>query len=342
MIVAENITKSFEGFKALDNLSCIIPKGSIYGLVGSNGAGKSTFLRLITGIYSPDKGSGEISIDNEKVWENQKGKEKFVFLPDELYFLGQANLNRMARLYQGVYKNFSMEKFKHLTTLFKLDPEKNLNGFSKGMKRQGAIILALSCCTEYIFFDETFDGLDPVMRNLVKGLIHEDVETRGSTVVITSHSLKELEDTCNQLALLHQGGVVFESDVKNLKTHMFKIQVAYNYEYDKNLFAEIKTLNFVKKGRVSNFIVQGDREGIVAKLEEKNPLLIDILPLSLEEVFVHEMEALGYAFDVGGSVLGGSVLGGSMPGGSVLGGSVPGGSALGGSTLDGSKEVHHE
>jgi ABC-2 type transport system ATP-binding protein len=161
------------------------------------------------------------------------------------------------------------------------------------------VILALSCCTEYLFFDETFDGLDPVMRNLVKNLIQEDVAKRGSTVVITSHSLKELEDTCNQLALLHKGGVVFESDVTNLKTSMFKIQVAYDCEYDKSLFAEIDTLNFTKKGRVSSFIVRGDRAEIVAKLENKKPLLIDVLPLSLEEVFVYEMEALGYAFRLG-------------------------------------------
>ena len=301
MIQADNITKSFDGFKALDRLSCTIPKGSIYGLVGSNGAGKSTFLRLATGIYAPDKGSGSISIDGEPVWDNPKGKSKFVFLPDELYFLGQANLNRMAKLYQGAYENFSMEWFNYLTDLFKLDPKKNLNGFSKGMRRQGAMILALSSCTEYLFFDETFDGLDPVMRNLVKNLVHEDVARRGSTVVITSHSLKELEDTCNQLALLHQGGVVFESDVKNLKTTMFKVQVAFEQEYDQGLFEGISLLNYVKKGRVSNFIVRGEKEQIVSWLKEKSPLLIDILPLSLEEVFVYEMEALGYVFDLGES-----------------------------------------
>jgi len=185
MIVAENITKSFEGFKALENLNCVIPKGSIYGLVGSNGAGKSTFLRLATGIYSPDKGSGGISIDGEPVWENPKGKGKFVFLPDELFFLGQTNLKRMAKFYQSFYKDFSMERFNLLTETFKLNPKKNLSGFSKGMKRQGAMILALCSGTEYLFFDETFDGLDPVMRNLVKNLIHEDVSLRGTTVVIT-------------------------------------------------------------------------------------------------------------------------------------------------------------
>ena len=298
MIIAENITKSFEGFKALENLSCVIPKGSIYGLVGSNGAGKSTFLRLATGIYSPDKGSGIISIDGESVWENPKGKGKFVFLPDELFFLGQTNLRRMAKFYQSFYKNFSMERFEFLTETFKLNPKKNLSGFSKGMKRQGAMILALCSGTEYLFFDETFDGLDPVMRNLVKNLIREDVNLRGTTVVITSHSLKELEDTCNQLALLHQGGVVFESDVKNLKTSMFKIQVAYDYEYDQGLFHEIDILNFVKKGRVSNFIVRGERGVTTAKLLEMSPLLVDVLPLSLEEVFIYEMEALGYSFNL--------------------------------------------
>ena len=297
MIKAENITKSFDGLKALTNLSCIIPKGSIYGLVGSNGAGKSTFLRLATGIYAPDKGSGMISIDGEDVWENPKGKGKFVFLPDELFFLGQVNLKRMAKFYQAFYKDFSMSRFDFLCEMFKLDPKKSLAGFSKGMKRQGALILALSCKSQYLFFDETFDGLDPVMRNLVKNLIQEDVAREGKTVVITSHSLRELEDTCQQLALLHQGGIVFESDVKNLETSMYKIQVAYDFEYDQSLFNEIETLNFVKKGRVSNFILRGNQEKIIEKLKEKNPLLIDILPLSLEEVFIFEMEALGYAFD---------------------------------------------
>ena len=297
MIKAENVTKTFDGYEALKDLNCVIPKGCIYGLVGSNGAGKSTFLRLATGIYAADH--GHISIDEQKVWENPEAKGKFVFVPDELYFLSQSNMNRMAKLYQAFYKDFSVERFKHLTQTFKLDPKRNLSTFSKGMKRQAAIIMALSCRPQYLFFDETFDGLDPVMRNLVKHVIYSDVYERNATAVITSHSLRELEDTCDQLTLLHQGGIVFESDVQDLKTSLFKIQVAYDYEYDKDIFTDIEMLDFVKKGRVCNFIVRGEKDIIVAKLKEMNPILIDVLPLSLEEVFIYEMEALGYAFKEG-------------------------------------------
>jgi len=294
MIRAENVTKTFDGFDALKNLNCIIPEGCIYGLVGSNGAGKSTFLRLVAGIYFPE--NGFVSIDDEKVWENPNVKSKFVFVPDDLYFLSQASMNRMAKLYKSFYNDFSQERFENLTQTFGLDPRKNIGTFSKGMKRQAATILALSCKPQYLFFDETFDGLDPVMRNVVKNVIYSDVCERNATAVITSHSLRELEDTCDQLTLLHKGGVVFESDVQNLKTSLFKIQVAYENEYDKSIFDGIEILDFNKKGRVSNLIARGDREKTVERLKQMNPVLLDILPLSLEEVFVYEMEALGYAF----------------------------------------------
>jgi ABC-2 type transport system ATP-binding protein len=164
------------------------------------------------------------------------------------------------------------------------------------MKRQAATVLALSCKPQYLFFDETFDGLDPVMRKLVKDEIIEDVKQRKITAVITSHSLRELEDVCNQLTLLHKGGVIFESDVQNLKTALFKIQIAFDEDYDETKFEGIEMLDFSKKGRVSNFIVRGEREVILPKIEAMQPLLMDLLPLSLEEVFVYEMEALGYAF----------------------------------------------
>ena len=294
MITAKNVTKQFEDFTALKNLNCKIPEGCIYGLVGSNGAGKSTFLRLITGIYKPT--SGSIEIDDEPVWDNPKGKEKIVFVPDELFFLHMASINRMAKLYNSVYPDFDYKRLNMLVEGFGLDPKKNIGTFSKGMKRQAATALALSCKTKYLFFDETFDGLDPVMRKMVKNMIFEDVCDRQATAVITSHSLRELEDTCDQLTLLHKGGIVFEKDVQNLKTSLFKIQVAYDFEYDKDLFKGIEMLDFVKKGKVATFIVRGDREKTEKILKEKNPILVDILPLSLEEVFIYEIEALGYAF----------------------------------------------
>lgn len=294
MIQADKVTKRFGDFTALKDLSCKIPQGCIYGLVGSNGAGKSTFLRLVTGVYRADRGM--LRIDGENVYENPAVKSRVVFVPDDLYFLPQGSMNRMAKLYATAYRNFSYERYRSMTETFGLDPTRNPVTFSKGMRRQAATILALACMPDYLFFDETFDGLDPVMRNLVKNIIYNDVMERGTTTVITSHSLRELEDTCDQLALLHKGGIIFESDIQDLKTSLFKVQVAFNYDYDRELFQNIDMLSFSKKGTVSNFIVRGDREGTIASLRSMNPILLDVLPLSLEEVFIYEMEALGYAF----------------------------------------------
>lgn len=294
MIKAEKVTKKFGSFTALKEMNCSIPDGCIYGLVGSNGAGKSTFLRLITGIYKPE--SGSITIDDKPVYENPEVKKRFVFVPDELYFLPQTSMNRMAKLYSRVYASFNQKRFQNLTKGFNLDPKVNINSFSKGMKRQAAIILALSTMPDYIFFDETFDGLDPVMRNLVKNVIYADVCERKATAVITSHSLRELEDTCDQLALLHKGGIIFESDIENIKTSMFKVQIAFDYEYDQEQFKSLNVINYVKKGSVANLIVRGDREKAIAVLREMNPILLDVLPLTLEEVFIYEMDAIGYAF----------------------------------------------
>ena len=294
MIVAENVTKRFEDFLALKDLNCTIPNGCIYGLVGSNGAGKSTFLRLISGVYRPE--AGTITIDGAPVYENPAVKRTVVYIPDELYFLPQSNMRKMARFYHAIYDSFSLERFENLTKTFGLDPNANLNTFSKGMRRQAATILGLSTMPEFLFFDETFDGLDPVMRNLVKQVIYNDVLERNTTTIITSHSLRELEDTCDQLALLHKGGIVFESDIQNLKTSLFKVQVAFGYEYDKSLFEGIDMLEYNQKGSVANFIVRGDRDKTVEKLKQLGPILLDILPLGLEEVFIYEMEALGYAF----------------------------------------------
>ncbi|MBQ3004134.1 MAG: ABC transporter ATP-binding protein, partial [Clostridia bacterium] len=187
-------------------------------------------------------------------------------------------------------------RYENLTKTFGLDPNANLNTFSKGMRRQAATILALATCPRYLFFDETFDGLDPVIRNLVKTVIYNDVAERQTTTIITSHSLRELEDTCDQLALLHKGGIIFESDIQNLKTSLFKVQIACADPYDRSKFEGIEMLDYTQKGSVANFIVRGDREEMAAHLQTMHPLVLDILPLSLEEVFIYEMEALGYAF----------------------------------------------
>ena len=296
MICAENVTMRFDDFVALNQLNCQIPNGCIYGLVGSNGAGKSTFLRLISGVYRPQQ--GKIKIDEQEVYENPRVKNTIMYVPDELFFLPQSNMNRMAQFYHSLYSEFSFERYENLTKTFGLNPKANINTFSKGMRRQAATILALSTMPKYLFFDETFDGLDPVMRNLVKQVIYNDVMEHQTTTIITSHSLRELEDTCDQLALLHKGGIVFESDIQNLKTALFKVQVAFENEYGREKFAQagIDMLSYSQMGSVSTFIVRGDRDETTQKLRAMNPILLDILPLGLEEVFIYEMEALGYAF----------------------------------------------
>jgi len=231
------------------------------------------------------------------VWENPEIKQRMVYVPDDLYFLPGASISRMEALYARAYPQFDHERCRQLVQAFRLDPHKPVAAFSKGMRRQAACILAISCRPQYLFFDETFDGLDPVMRRLVKNLICRDVLERQATAIITSHSLRELEDTCDQLALLHKGGMVFESDIQNLKTSLFKIQIAFAGEYDQSLFDDLDLLHFSKRGSVANMIVRGDREQTVGQLKNLSPILLDVLPLTLEEVFTYEMEALGYSFD---------------------------------------------
>lgn len=296
MIRTENLTKKFSDCTALNRISCTINSGCIYGLVGANGAGKSTFLRILTGVYKADEGS--VTYDGQPVYENPEVKQHIVFVPDELYFLPSATLNRMAKMYASYYKSFDKNRYKELVDAFGLNPKKNLNQFSKGMRRQAATILALSTKPKYIFFDETFDGLDPVMRNYVKKVIINDVAERNTTAIITSYSLRELEDTCSQLAFLHQGGIVLESDIKNLKTEQYKIQIAFSEDFDQSRFEGIDIIRFTKNGLVANMIVKGDKEKTLETLKAMNPLLLDVLPLSLEEVFTYEMEALGYSYNI--------------------------------------------
>ena len=294
MIAADSLTKSFDGFTALNHISCTIPRGCIYGLVGSNGAGKSTFLRLLAGIYRPD--SGSVTLEGQPIFENPGIKSRLAFGPDDWYFLNGASIRRMADLYRAAYPTFDTARYRCLVETFRLDEKKPLNHFSKGMRRQAATILAVSCRPDYLFLDETFDGLDPVMRRLVKNLLCEDVMERRATAILASHSLRELEDTCDQLALLHEGGLVFESDIQNLKTSLFKVQIAFLDAYGRERFDGLDVLHFSKRGSVSTLIVRGDRERTSAMLRAMQPAILDLLPLTLEEVFTFEMEALGYSF----------------------------------------------
>ena len=295
MIRAAGITKKFGSFTALDEVTCNILDGCVYGLVGSNGAGKSTFLRVLAGIYKPDEGVAYF--DDEPVYENPSVKEQISFVADELYFLTGSNMKKMALMYKRLYDNFDMDRLNELTKIFGLDPDKNIANFSKGMRRQASIILTLSTRAKYMFFDETFDGLDPVMRNLVKKLICDDVAEKGSTVIITSHSLRELEDICDHLALLHKGGLVLDSDVLEMKTTQFKVQVAFEEKFNESKFWDMNITRYRQEGSVANMIVNGDREEMIKRFRDMNPIILDILPLTLEEVFTYEMEALGYEFN---------------------------------------------
>lgn len=295
MINVEGVSKNFDSFKALDDISCSIADGCIYGMVGSNGAGKSTFLRILAGIYKAD--SGYVFMEGQNVYENPIVKDNIALVADDLYFLPGASMKKMAKFYASIYDKFDYERFYYLSNLFKLDITKSISDFSKGMKRQVAIILTLSTKARYMFFDETFDGLDPVMRNLVKKLICGDVVDKDATVIVTSHSLRELEDICDHLSLLHKGGLVLDSDVLELKTSQFKVQVAFKEEFNQDRFQQFDVTRYRQEASVANMIVNGDREETICKLRAMNPVIMDVLPLSLEEVFTYEMEALGYTYD---------------------------------------------
>lgn len=303
MIKVSNLQKSFctadmrSAFVAIKGLSCEIPSGCIYGLVGANGSGKSTFLRVIAGVYAANGGS--VEIDGENVFDNPRAKEKLVFVPDELYFPVGYSLSDMAKMYSLIYKRFSLERFKELCSLFRLDGKlkQSLSGFSKGMRRQAATVLALSAMTEYVLFDETFDGLDPMVRNLVKQVMYRDVLDRGTAFIVTSHSLRELEDTCDRLALLYDGELVLSSEADSLKTSFFKVQTAFSEPYGKEKFKDIDMQAYEQEGNVCRFIVKGDRQEIERYVCDMEPILFNILPLSFDEIFVCEMKTRGYVFD---------------------------------------------
>ena len=294
MIKIENLSKKYDKDNVLENLNCTIKDGCIYGLVGANGSGKSTLLRLINGIFTPDKGI--ICVDGEDVIDNTEIKQDMVFVPDDLFFYPSYTLLDMAKFYQAMYKKFDMEYLKELASILKLDMHAKINTFSKGMKRQCALICAISTNAKYMFFDETFDGLDPIIRSLVKKILAKKMEENNTTIVMTSHNLRELEDICDNLGLLYKGGILFESDTDKLKTTMFKVQISFKEDYSKDKFKSLDILNFKKSGSVATLIIN-DKKGNSKKILEKmNPLILDYLPLTLEEIFIYEMEALGYEF----------------------------------------------
>lgn len=296
MIEIKNISKNFGNLPVLEKLNCTIKDNCIYGLVGSNGSGKSTLLRLINGIFYPDE--GDITIDGKTPFENEEVKQNMVFVSDDLHFYQAYTLDDMVSFYKSMYEKFDKDYLYDLASKLKLDRTRKISSFSKGMKRQCALILALATRCKYMFFDETFDGLDPVIRNFFKKQLAKQMEEDHSTIIMTSHNLRELEDICDNLGLLYKGGILFESDIDSIKTNMYKVQISLkDEEFDERSFFGIKILSFKKIGSVACMIIE-DKDGKTRKqLEKMKPLILDFLPLTLEEIFIYEMEALGYEFN---------------------------------------------
>ena len=295
MIKIDKLSKKYEKDYVLKDLSCTILDNSIYGLVGANGSGKSTLLRTIMGIYEAD--SGVISVSGESVYDNEIIKQKMVFVQDDLFFYPGYTLMDTARYYQSMYKDFDINYLKELAGMLNLSLDKKISTFSKGMKRQCALICAICTNADYMFFDETFDGLDPVIRNTMKKILIKQMNKKDTTIVMTSHNLRELEDICDNLGLLYQGGILFESDVDTIKTNMFKVQLSFENNFDKEDFEDFDILSFKKTGSVATIIIKDNDGKSKNKLEKMKPLILDYLPLTLEEVFIYEMEALGYEFN---------------------------------------------
>ena len=289
--MTQNISKRFNDVQALNEISLHINKGAVFGLVGTNGAGKSTFLRLLAGIYRPD--TGEILIDEQPVWENAQLKSRLFYISDEQYFFANATPQEVAHYYNGIYPNFDLSRFVELMQGFELTVTRKISTFSKGMKKQLSVILGLCSGVDYIFCDETFDGLDPVMRHAVKSLFAADVADRGLTPIIASHNLRELEDICDHVGLLHRGGVLLEKDLDDMKLGAGKVQCVLPEGVEPASLG----LNIVideQRGQLHTLIARGSQEEIMAKVGVVNPVFMEFLPLTLEEFFIMETEVAGY------------------------------------------------
>ncbi len=295
MLEIKNLTKKFNNNYVLEKLNCCISDNAIYGLVGANGAGKSTLLRLINSIYQAD--GGAILIDNENVYDNLKLKQEMVFVPDDLFFYPNYTLMDMGEYYASLYPKFDLNYVINTADKLKLNMNVKINNFSKGMKRQCALICALATNAKYMFFDETFDGLDPVMRKFFKSLLAESLEKNKSTIIMTSHNLRELEDICDNLGLLYKGKILFESDIDTIKTSMFKVQISLKEDFNKKTFKQLNIISYKKIGSIATIIIDDKKGNAKEYLESLKPIILDFLPLTLEEVFIYQMEVLGYEFN---------------------------------------------
>ncbi len=295
MMQLKNTVKQFDDFTALDGVNLEIPKGTAFGLLGSNGAGKSTILRLFSGIYRAE--SGEVIIDDEPVYDNVSAKQKVFFINDETVQFGGFTLKQLKDFYKQFYPNFSEEIFERLEKIIQLPMNKKISTFSKGMKRQAIVIIGIACCTPYLLLDEAFDGLDPTMRIIVKKMLFDAMCEREMTVVVSSHNLKEINEMCDTAALLHHGKIVFNRELDSLKGEVHKIQTAFKDKeriFTKEDFPNLEILHFEKTQSIYHIIAKGSEEQIHQALAPYEPVVADLIPLSLEEIFIYELEVLGY------------------------------------------------
>ena len=293
MIEVKNVVKTFDGFAALNDATLSVPTGAVYGLVGPNGAGKSTIIRHLTGIFRQD--SGTVRLGGEDVWENAALKAKIAAIPDDWYYFNSAGIGDMMRFYKGFYPNFSTERYEKLREVFELDEKRPIRRFSKGMQKQAAFWLALSAMPDYLILDEPVDGLDPVMRRQVWSLMMGDVAERGTTVLVSSHNLRELEDVCDHVGILNRGQVLLERSLSDLQDNTVKLQVAYAGVTEPMLPSELNILHRSHVGRVYTYIVRGSRAEILRRMEITEPILLESIPLTLEEIFIYELGGVDYA-----------------------------------------------
>ncbi len=296
MIEIKNVTKKFDKLTALKEVSATIEEGHVFGLIGTNGAGKSTLMRSICGVYRPDE--GEVLVDGEPVYENPAAKAKLFYISDDQYFFPNGTPMDMVRYYQTIYPQFHTERFASLMEILKLDSKRKINTFSKGMRKQLSVMLGISAGTKYLLCDETFDGLDPVIRQAIKRLFIQEIEEHGLTPIIASHNLRELEDICEHVGLLHAGGILFSKDLDDMKLGMFKLQcVLRSQDQINTIAARFPILKQEQRGMLTTLTLRGEAKDITGLQLELNPVFWELLPLTLEEIFISEMEVKGYDFE---------------------------------------------
>ena len=293
MIEIHNLTKYFDNIKAVDEVSVAIREKTVFGLIGTNGAGKSTVLRMLSGVLKPD--GGTVAVDNMPVYDNVEAKKKLFFIADEPYFFANANAGTMEHYYSGVFEEFNRLEFYQYLEKFNLDKNRKVGTFSKGMKKQLALLLGICSHTKYILCDETFDGLDPVMRQGIKSIFAKEMEERGLTPVIASHNLRELEDICDHVGLLHKGGVLLSKDLEDMKCNIQKIQCVFKTTEDEaKAISALDIMKNEKRGSLNVLTVRGNKAEIMAIFATVNTIFFEALPLSLEEIFISETEVVGY------------------------------------------------